>query len=325
MIYVQLAAGLTLLVVFGDVLVRGAVDLSYRLGIPPLIVGLTVVAFGTSAPELVVSVKAALDNLPGIAIGNVVGSNIANVLLVLGLPAIISATCCDHQALDRNTYIVLATSILFTILCFLTPMTFWDGALLFSLLIAFLWLSAHRAMRSRSGAGSIVPVEDDVEPLPGPVWVAIAALALGLIGLPLAAHLTVDAAAAVAKAWGVSDTVIGLTIVAIGTSLPELATTLIAAVRGHGALALGNVLGSNLFNILAIIGITAMVTPIHIPQEILQLDIWVMLAATFILVPFVVWKVPIGRMAGIAFLAVYVAYIGFLLSPGAEAGLAVVR
>ena len=114
MIYVQLAAGLVLLVVFGDILVRGASDMSYRLGIPPLIVGLTVVAFGTSAPELVVSVKAALDGLPGIAIGNVVGSNIANILLVLGLPAIISATRCDHHALDRNTYIVLGTSVLFT-------------------------------------------------------------------------------------------------------------------------------------------------------------------------------------------------------------------
>ena len=324
MIYVQLAAGLALLVVFGDVLVRGAADLSYRLGIPPLIVGLTVVAFGTSAPELVVSVKAALDGLPGIAIGNVVGSNIANILLVLGLPAIISATRCDHHALDRNTYIVLGTSVLFTGLCFLTPMTFWDGALLFSLLIAFLWLSARRAMRSRPD-GSIVPIEDDVAALPGPIWVSIGALVLGLIGLPVAAHLTVDGASAVARAWGVSDTVIGLTIVAIGTSLPELATTLLAAIRQHGALALGNVLGSNLFNMLAIIGITAMVTPIAIPAEILRLDIWVMLAATVLLVPFVVWQVPIGRIAGIAFLSAYAVYIGFLLSPGAQAGLAVVR
>jgi cation:H+ antiporter len=321
MIYVQLAGGLVLLVVFGDVLVRGAVDLSYRLGIPPLIVGLTVVAFGTSAPELVVSVKAALDGLPGIAIGNVVGSNIANILLVLGLPALISATRCDHHALDRNTYIVLGTSVLFTVLCFLTPMTFWDGALLFGLLIAFLWLSARRAMRSRTD-GSLVPIDDDVEPLAGPIWVSIGALVLGLIGLPVAAHLTVDGAASVARVWGVSDAVIGLTVVAIGTSLPELATTVIAAFRQHGALALGNVLGSNLFNMLAIIGITAMVTPIEIPVEILRLDIWVMLAATVILVPFVVWQVPIGRIAGIAFLAAYVVYIGYLLSPGAQSGLA---
>ncbi len=324
MIYVQLAGGLVLLVVFGDALVRGAADISYRLGIPPLIVGLTVVAFGTSAPELVVSVKAALDNIPGIAIGNVVGSNIANILLVLGLPAIISATRCDHHALDRNTYIVLGTSILFTGLCFLTPMTFWDGALLFGLLIAFLWLSARRAMRSRPD-GSVVPIEDDVEPMPGPIWVSIAALVLGLVGLPLAAHLTVDGASGVASAWGVSDTVIGLTIVAIGTSLPELATTLIAAIRQHGALALGNVLGSNLFNMLAIVGITAMVTPLAIPQEVLRLDIWVMLAATLVLVPFVVWEVPIGRIAGIAFLTAYVFYIGFLLTPGSQAALVLAR
>jgi len=324
MIYVQLAAGLLLLVVFGDLLVRGAVDISYRMGIPPLIVGLTVVAFGTSAPELVVSVKAALDGLPGIAIGNVVGSNIANILLVLGLPAIISATRCDHHALDRNTYIVLGTSVLFTGLCFATPMTFWDGALLFALLIGFLWFSARRAMRSRLDGG-IVPIDDDVAPLTGPIWVSIGALALGLIGLPLSAHLTVDAAAAVASAWGVSDAVIGLTVVAIGTSLPELATTVIAAFRQHGALALGNVLGSNLFNMLAIVGITAMVTPISIPPEILRLDIWVMLAATLLLVPFVVWQLPIGRIAGAMFLSAYVLYIGFLLSPGSQNALVLVR
>jgi len=324
MIYVQLAGGLLLLVVFGDILVRGAVDLSYRLGIPPLIVGLTVVAFGTSAPELVVSVKAALDNLPGIAIGNVVGSNIANILLVLGVPAMICATRCDHHALDRNTYIVLGTSVLFVVLCFFTPMTFWDGAFLFGLLIAFLWLSARRAMSS-SADGGIVPIDEEVEPLPGSVWVSIGALVLGLIGLPLAAHLTVDGASAVARVWGVSDTVIGLTIVAIGTSLPELTTTVIAAIRGHGALALGNVLGSNLFNILAIVGITAMVTPIDIPPEILRLDIWVMLAATLILVPFVVWEVPIGRISGMAFLAAYIVYIGMLLMPGSQVALVLAR
>jgi len=324
MIYLQLAAGLLLLVAFGDLLVRGAVDISYRLGIPPLIVGLTVVAFGTSAPELVVSVQAALDNLPGIAIGNVVGSNIANVLLVLGLPAIISATRCDHHALDRNTYIVLATSVLFTGLCFATPMTFWDGALLFALLIGFLWFSAHRAMHSRMD-GSIVPIDDDVPSLPGSVWVSVGALIVGLIGLPVAAHLTVDGASSVARVWGISDAVIGLTIVAIGTSLPELATTVIAAIRQHGALALGNVLGSNLFNILAIVGITAMVTPIDIPPEILRLDIWVMLGATLLLVPFVVWEVPIGRVAGIAFFSAYVAYVAYLLAPGAQTGIALIQ
>lgn len=324
MIYVQLAGGLLLLVVFGDLLVRGAVDISYRMGIPPLIVGLTVVAFGTSAPELVVSVKAALDNLPGIAIGNVVGSNIANVLLVLGLPAMICATRCDHHALDRNTYIVLATTVLFVVLCFFTPMTFWDGALLFALLIGFLWFSAHRAMHSRVD-GSLVPIDDDVPRLPGSVWVSAGALLVGLMGLPVAAHLTVDGASTVARIWGVSDTVIGLTIVAIGTSLPELATTVIAAIRGHGALALGNVLGSNLFNMLAIVGITAMVTPLAIPREVLELDIWVMLAATVLLVPFVVWQMPIGRVAGLAFFSAYVAYVWYLLTPGAEPGIALVH
>ena len=168
--------------------------------------------------------------------------------------------------------------------------------------------------------GGLLPIEDDVTPLTGSRWISAAALILGLIGLPLAAHLTVGGAAAVASTWGVSDAVIGLTIVAIGTSLPELATTVIAAIRQHGALALGNVLGSNLFNMLAIIGITAMVTPLEIPAEMLRLDIWVMLAATLLLLPFVVWEVPIGRIAGIAFLAAYVVYIGFLLSPAPKRG-----
>jgi len=324
MIYLQLIAGLLLLAVFGDVLVRGAADISHRLGIPPLIVGLTVVAFGTSAPELVVSVKAALENLPGIAVGNVVGSNIANILLVLGAPALICATRCDHHALDRNTYIVLGTSILFTVLCFLTPMTFWDGALLFGLLIGFLWLSARRAMRSRAEE-SIVPIDDDIPVMRGSIWIAAAALLLGLVGLPVSAHLTVDGASSVARVWGVSDAVIGLTIVAIGTSLPELATTVMAAIRQHGALALGNVLGSNMFNILAIIGITAMVTPIDIPSEILRLDIWIMLAATLVLVPFVVWEVPIGRVAGVVFLCAYAAYVGYLLTPAGQPGIALIQ
>lgn len=318
MIYLQFAGGIAMLIFFGDVLVRGAVALALRLGIPTLVIGLTVVAFGTSAPELVVSLKAALDGSPGIAVGNVVGSNIANVFLVLGIPALISATACTERYLDRNTYYVLAASLIFIALCFLEPLRFWHGALLFALMIAFLWELAHRNLNDRkknnNTSDEFLEV-DGVSALPKPGWLIGAFLLFGLVGLPLGATLTVKAAAEMARNWGVSEAAVGLTVVAVGTSLPELATTLVAAVRGHAALALGNVLGSNLFNILAIIGLTAMVTPVPVPETILHIDLWVMLAATLALTPFVMLQKPINRGVGVAFVLCYVAYVAIVYAP----------
>ena len=313
MTYVLFTLGLIMLILCGDALVRGAVALAIRLSIPTLITGLTVVAFGTSAPELVVSLRAALSDSAGIAIGNVVGSNIANVLLVLGIPAIIYATNCNQPMLKRNMVYVLGTTILFILFCFQGTLTFWHGAILFGLMVAFLVDSGRRAMQSTELAASYE--EETLEIIEGPnclpnrPWAITALLLVGVIGLPIAAYLTVDGASKIARDFGVSEAVIGLTIVAIGTSLPELATTVMAAIRRNCGLALGNVLGSNMFNILGIMGITCMVTPIHVPPSFLHVDLWIMLGATIILTPFVFQNRYITPMAGTAFILFYALYI----------------
>ncbi len=320
--YLLLVAGIALLLFCGDLLVRGAVALAVKLHLPALVIGLTIVAFGTSAPELVVSLRAALAGSPGIAIGNVVGSNIANVFLVLGLPTLIAATNCDQPFIKRNMLYVLGASVIFITLCFLDPLTFWHGAILFALMIAFLVESGRRAAR-RPDPEAIIGEEaleliDGVSGLPNQRFGIIGCLAAGLIGLPLGAQLTVSSAAAIAQTFGVEEAVIGLTVVALGTSLPELATTLSAAYRGHCGLALGNVLGSNLFNILAIMGLTAMVVPVPVPEFIKQVDIWVMLAAALAITPFVLRRGQITRLPGLAFVAVYIAYIIFVFMPRAN-------
>ncbi|MGH1351353.1 MAG: calcium/sodium antiporter [Methyloligellaceae bacterium] len=319
--YLIFVCGIVMLVLCGDALVKGAVALAVRLNIPTLVTGLTIVAFGTSTPELMVSLKAALTGAPGIAVGNVVGSNIANILMVLGVPALIYATNCDQPMLKRNTVFVIGTSVLFIVLCFLGPLQFWHGAILFSLMVYFLIDTGMRAMKSERLAEIIS--EDAKEILEGPEalhkrpWRIAGLLAIGLIGLPIAGKYTVESAQVIALDLGVSNSVIGLTMVAIGTSLPELVTTVMAAIRRECGLILGNVLGSNLFNILVVMGITSMVTPVPIPQEFLTMDLWIMLAASLAIVPFVFRNAHITPAIGTAFLVCYALYIYAAFVPGA--------
>lgn len=322
MVYVTLAAGLLLLLFGGDVLVRGAVSLAVKLEIPTLVIGLTIVAFGTSAPELVISLRSALAGSPGIAIGNVVGSNIANVLLVLGIPALIAATNCDQPFIKRNMMYVIGASLLFITLCFLGPLSFWHGAILFGCMVAFLVESGRRAAQ-RSDAATIIGEEsieliDGVSGVPTRNWVIAAFLIIGLVALPIGAQLTVSAATVIAKNFGISEAAIGLTVVALGTSLPELSTTIAAALRGHCGLALGNVLGSNLFNILAIMGLTAMVVPVPVPDVIKRVDVWVMLAAALAITPYVLRRKCITWKSGLVFVSCYVLYISIVFIPRAE-------
>lgn len=295
--------GLILLVVAGDALVRGAVNLALRLGIPPLVVGLTVVAFGTSAPELLVSIQAVLRDAPGIALGNVVGSNIANILLVLGLPALISVIH-SSQTDTRESYVtMLLASALFIGLAFVGVLTWWSGLVLLAGLGLMLWQSYRSAMAHRAGAAD---VEGAVLGMAG--WKIAALLVAGLIGLPIGADLLVDASVNIARDLGISETVIGLTLVAVGTSLPELATSVIAAIRRSADVALGNVIGSNLFNLLGIIGVTSLVAPVPVAPEFLSYDLWVMLGTALLLAPFVLFGRDIGRGTGVLFVALYVAY-----------------
>ncbi|MBD3664465.1 calcium/sodium antiporter [Sulfitobacter aestuariivivens] len=305
-----LILGLVILLLAGDALVKGAVNLSLRLGVPALIVSLTIVAFGTSAPELLISIKAILDDAPGIALGNVVGSNTANILLVLGIPALL-ATMHTSECNTRKTYVyMIAASVLFIGLAFrgvfdwiaalvlLTALAFFLGS-------AFFEAKAHRTA-SQVDAEDEVPEEADPDM---PLIKIIVFLVLGLVGLPLGAELLVDNATTIARFWGVSDAVIGLTVVAIGTSLPELATTVMAALRRQADVALGNVIGSNMFNLLAIIGIASLVGPIPVDAEFLTFDLWVMLGASLLLIPFVFLHRDITRIWGIVLSALYALYL----------------
>lgn len=294
-------AGLALLLAAGDLLVRGAVALSLRLGIPALVVGLTVVSFGTSAPELLVSVQAALGGVPGIAIGNVVGSNIANVLLVLGVPALIAAV--DPSAHDtRRSYLqMLAASALLIGFCMLGALRVWMGVVLLALL-GLMLLDMIR--EGRRGQVELPDEIAEVNPAQ-PLWRILLYLGVGLAGLPLGADLLIDGAVGIATRLGISDAVIGLTLVAVGTSLPELATTTMAAVRGRADVAFGNVVGSNLFNILGILGVTSLFGPVAIEPQFLARDLWVMLAASLLLLPVVFRGWRVTRAGGVAFLLGY--------------------
>ena len=319
MAYLELALGIAALVICGDLLVRGSVALATRLDIPIMVIGLTIVAFGTSAPELVVSLRAVLSGAPGLAIGNVVGSNIANVLLVLGLPAMISATNCQQPLIKRNTFFVIFSSVLFIALCYYGPLSFAHGAILFTFMILFIVAAGRRAALYEDEAAILS--EEAAEIAEGNTGAANEKimiglfLAAGLVGLPLGAHLTVSGATTLAQSFGVSDAVIGLTLVAFGTSLPELATTMSAAIRGQCGLALGNVLGSNLFNILAVMGLTAMVADVPVPDVFLRLDLWVMLAATLAITPFALKGALLTRGPAFIFVLSYVAYIYYAFLP----------
>lgn len=319
MAYVMLIAGFAVLVVAGDFLVRGAVALASRLSIPPLLIGLTIVAFGTSAPELVVSLRAALSGIPDIAVGNIVGSNITNVLLVMGLPALIRHMDCCGKDVNRNTLAMVGASALFAFLCWLGPLGFWQGALLFSLLLLFLFDSAMQALRTGNGAAVVDEdtaelIEESNAGLRHGITIFLALL-VGLVGLPLGAHLTVDGASGVARALGVSEAAIALSAVALGTSLPELVTSIACTVRGHGSMAIGNVLGSNLFNILAVMGLTAMASPMPVPDAIIHTDIWIMLGTAVLVVPFAMGKLRLTRIPALGFVLAYIAYIMLVFAP----------
>lgn len=312
--------GLVILLLAGDALVKGAVNLSLRMGIPALIVSLTIVAFGTSAPELIIAINAVLENKPGLALGNVIGSNTANILLVLGVPAIL-ATLHTSVCKCGKTYVyMLLATLLFIALAMRGEFTFISGLILLTALALVLFDAVRDATRHRRAASAMARAElEEVEEVEGadpnmPWWQIFVFLLLGLIGLPLGADLLVDNASIIASSYGVSDAVIGLTLVALGTSLPELATTVMAALRKQADVALGNVIGSNMFNLLAIIGITSLVGNIPVDPEFLQFDLWVMLGASLLIFPFVFFKRDIDRKWGIVLTGLYVLYITIVLT-----------
>lgn len=308
-----LLVGLILLAVGGDILVRGAVGIAGRLGVSPLLAGLTIVGFGTSTPELVTSLFAAFDGAPGIAVGNVVGSNIANILLILGVSALILPLAIDPAAFRRDGLaLVVATfaSLAAVLLGFLSRPI---GFALLALLIAYIvWAYRSERRHPDPEAAMHEHVAAEVTSQGMGLTAALGLAAAGIIGTIIGARLLVDSAIEIARDFGVTETVIGLTVVAVGTSLPELVACVIAALRRHADVALGNIIGSNIYNTLGILGVTAIVHPIAVPPEIASFDIWVLLGTTALLGLFLRTGWVLKRWEGAVFLVLYTGYVGCL-------------
>ncbi len=311
--------GLVALVTGGELLVRGAVSLALRLGVSALVIGLTLVGFGTSMPELVTSLQAALSGSPGIAIGNVIGSNTANILLILGIAALIFPIAVQPEAFRRDSVVFCAAALAALLITLFGEAGRLTGAGLVLLLLVYVGWTFWQERRSETAASAVY--EDEaafIQPArPSPVWLSLVLVFVG-IGLTIfGAKLLVSGAVSLAESLGVSDTIIGLTVVAVGTSLPELVTSVMAALKRQADVAFGNIVGSNIFNIFGILGVTAWVTPLTIPPQILSFDIWVMLAATALLVVFARSGWRVSRREGAGLVALYGAYIVALITVAA--------
>jgi cation:H+ antiporter len=295
--------GVALLFAGAELLVRGSSRLALRLGLSPLVVGLTVVAFGTSAPELVVSIEAALAGKGGIAAGNVVGSNIANVGLILAIGAMVRPLRVDPQLLRADIPLTIGATLLVSGLLLDGTLARWQGAILVALLALYVTLSLRDARRKAPLDHEMVPPQ-----LPGSVPRDLAVMLAGLFLLAVGARGLVSGGSGIAEILGVPPAIVGLSVIAIGTSLPELATSVVAAVRGEGDLALGNVVGSNLFNLLGILGVAAVVRPLAAPG-LAALDLGVMLGAVLLLFPLATTRRTLGRAEGALLLVLFLAYM----------------
>lgn len=315
-----LLSGLAALGVGGEMLVRGAVGAARRLGVSPLLVGLTIVGFGTSTPELVTSLVAALEEAPGIAVGNVVGSNIANLLLILGSAALVAPLPLARVALRREGIALAGSTAVCVLVILHGKLDLLPGMMLVAVLFAYVaW--AYTSERKLHGVRTTVheQVAEDAAPQARSFGVYLAMCAGGIAMTVLGAHWLVDSAIELSRRLGIPETVIGLSVVAVGTSLPELVASLVAAARGHAEVALGNIIGSNVYNVLGILGATAIIHPIRVPAEIARVDIWILLAATMLLLFFLRTGTRIGRVEGAILLggyALYAAWLGLGSQPG---------
>ncbi|MGB3279441.1 MAG: calcium/sodium antiporter [Pseudorhodobacter sp.] len=291
--------GLIGLFLGGEALLRGAVGLAQAARLSPLVIGLTVVGFGTSTPELLVSLKAALDGVPDIALGNVVGSNIANILLILGVSALIWPLHVQAGGMRRDALAMVGAAVMLLGLVALGTIGRAAGLALVLGLVAYLWIALRQS------------APDDAAPTSPerPIWASALWVGAGLAGLMLGAGFLVDGAVILARKIGMSEAFIGLTIVAVGTSLPELATSLVAALRRQSDIALGNIIGSNIFNVLGILGLTAAITPVAAEARFAQFDVPVMLAVSVVFGALLWRGNKIGRVAGALSLGLYVAYV----------------
>jgi cation:H+ antiporter len=306
-----LCAGLVMLILGGELSLRGAIGLSRVMDVSPAIIGLTVMGFGTSAPELVVTIRAALTGSVDIAVGNAVGSNIANTFLILGVGALICPLVCDPKAVYRDTGFMVAVSVLLCILGYFGVIERWEGAAMVLALCVFVtWTYFHDIRTHDSAAELHTKMADEMPNAPSGLLSISGHLVAGILGLVYGASLLVDSAVTVAESAGVPQSVIGLTLVALGTSLPELGATAVAAWRRHTDIAIANVVGSNIFNILGVLGVGAIFQPLTIAPEISNIDQWIVLVSAIVLVPILVTGWRIDRKEGFVLLLLYIGYIG---------------
>ncbi len=311
-------AGFILLLLGGESLVKGAVAMAKKMQLPPLVIGIVLVGFGTSIPELVTCITAALQGSSNLAFGNVVGSNTANILLVAGTGALMVPIMTPLAEFKRDgSFVAISTVLLVAAALFLGSVGFMLGAAFVALLlgyIAYMYLAEKRKYQATGSADILEELEEIQTFLNRPITLPIATMltVAGIATTILGAKLLVMGAIALAEKAGVSETVIGLTIVAIGTSLPELATAIIAGLRNHSDLSLGNILGSNIYNILGVLGVTAMVSPMPVPSEIMTFDLWVMVLATLVLTLFALTRMKISRLEGGLMLSGYFIYLYLL-------------
>ena len=309
-----LLGGLVLLVAAGEILVRGAAGLALKANISPMMVGLTVVSIGTSAPELFASVRAALEGNPGLAIGNVIGSNIANISLVLGITALINPVGVSKGLLKFDTPLMVLASIIFIFFAWDLELSFTEGVILIGLLFAFIGSLIFRSRKEKKQQDALESdVEDLVEYQSKGYTFLLVLIVGGCIGLYFGSEWFIAGARNIAFSLGVSDYIIGVTVVAFGTSVPELVASAIAALRNQADLSIGNLIGSNIFNILSVIGITSMVSPLPVDAAILEMDVWWMLGIALLIIPIMRSRYLVTRWQGALLILVYLGYIFMVL------------
>ncbi len=303
---VLLIFGIVVVLKSADWLTNGAVGLATKLGISQIVIGLTIVAIGTSMPEFFVSIVSAIKGTPDLAVGNIVGSNIFNVLLIVGVAATVAPIAIQRATVRRDIPIAIVASIMLTFMMLDDNISRIDALILFAAFIAFIWITLRN---SKNDANEKDASTEKVIP----TWKSVLFIIFGLVGLVLGSNIFVDNASSLAHGWGISDAVIGLTIVAGGTSLPELATSAVAARKGDSGIAIGNVLGSNVFNILMILGLTGIISPMHI-QNITYIDMAVMVISMALFWLFSFTKLRVERWEGCVLIACFLGYITWLVS-----------
>jgi cation:H+ antiporter len=310
--WIYLIAGLGLLYLGAQILVKGGAALALRLGLNALVVGLTVIAYGTSSPEMVVSVSASLQDNGAIAIGNVVGSNICNIALILGVCALVSPLSASAQIIRREIPIMIGVSVLLAAMLWDEQLSRLEGGVLFAGIVVYTVLTVREARAETKGKAEQEYGEDFPAGSMG-LGKSVLLVVAGLGVLVVASQLFVGGAVVLAKSWGVTEAVIGLTVVAVGTSMPELATSLVAAVRGHGDVAIGHVVGSNIFNVLGILGIAALINPID-TSGLSRVDLATMVVAALAMLPAARSGGVISRLEGAVLLFAYFGYTAWLVA-----------